>query len=372
MPESDPRRVLLVLASSTGGVGQHVRALAAGLVESGMRVVVCGPAATEDLFGFTAVGARFTAAEIPASPRPVWDARAIAAVRRAARGAQVVHAHGLRAGLVAALAVRTLSRPLVVAPPLVVTWHNAVLAEGAKAKVLAALERVVARSADLTLCASDDLVDRVLALGGRDARMAPVAAPALPAPRRDAAAVRAELGVDGRPLVLAVARLHPQKSLDVLVDAAARWSGREPRPLVAVAGSGPAEADLRAQIERTGAPVRLLGHRDDVADLLAACDVAVVTSRWEARQLFAQEAMKAGRPLVVTAVGGLPGLVRDGAVLVPPGDVAAVTTAVERVLDDPGHAEALASRGRAVAASWPTPQDTLDQVRAVYAELVGP
>jgi glycosyltransferase involved in cell wall biosynthesis len=358
--------VLLVLASSTGGVGRHVRALAAGLVESGARVVVCGPAATEDLFSFTAVGARFTPAEIPVRPHPVRDAVAVAAVRRAARGAQVVHAHGLRAGLVSALAVRTLARPLVV------TWHNAVLAEGARARVLATLERVVARSADITLCASDDLVHRVLTLGGRDARMAPVAAPALPAPRRAAAEVRAELGIDGRPLVLTVARLHPQKSLDVLVEAAGRWSGREPRPLVAVAGSGPAEADLRAQIDRTGAPVRLLGHRDDVADLLAACDVAVVTSRWEARQLFAQEAMRAGRPLVVTAVGGLPGLVGDGAVLVPPGDVDAVTAAVERVLDDPGHAAALAARARAVAAGWPTPRDTLEAIQAVYAELVGP
>ncbi|HEV7826254.1 MAG TPA: glycosyltransferase family 4 protein [Mycobacteriales bacterium] len=364
MLESDARRVLLVLASSTGGVGQHVRALAAGLVQAGESVVVCGPAATEELFGFTAVGAQFTPAEIPASPHPVRDVVAVAAVRRAARGARVVHAHGLRAGLVSALAVR--------GTPLVVTWHNAVLAGGAKGRVLAALERVVARSAQLTLCASEDLVDRVLFLGGRDARMAPVAAPLLPPPARDAADVRAELGADGRPLVLAVARLHPQKALDVLVDAAGRWAAREPQPLVAVAGSGPAERDLRAQIERTGAPVRLLGHRDDVADLLAACDVAVVTSRWEARQLFAQEALRAGRPLVTTAVGGLPGLVGDGAVLVPAGDVDAVTAAVERVLDDPAHAADLAARGRARAAGWPTQQDTLDQVRAVYTELVGP
>jgi glycosyltransferase involved in cell wall biosynthesis len=364
--ESDPRRVLLVLASSTGGVGQHVRALAAGLVEAGERVVVCGPGATEELFGFTAVGARFTPAEIPASPHPVRDAVAIAAVRRAAAGAQVVHAHGLRAGLVAALALRT--GP---STPLVVTWHNAVLAEGLRGRVLATLERVVARSADITLGASADLVDRVLALGGRDARMAPVAAPVLPPPRRDAEAVRAELGADGRPLVLAVARLHPQKALDVLVDAAGQWAGREPRPLVAVAGSGPAEGELREQIERTGAPVRLLGHRDDVADLLAACDVAVVTSRWEARQLFAQEALRAGRPLVTTAVGGLPDLVGDGAVLVPPGDVGAVASAVERVLDDPAYAAGLVSRGHEVAASWPSPADTLAQVRAVYTELVG-
>ena len=363
MPEPERRTVLLVLASSTGGVGRHVRALAAGLVGAGEQVVVCGPAATDALFGFTAAGARFTPAEIPATPHPVRDAVAVAAVRRAARAARVVHAHGLRAGLVSALAVRR--------TPLVVTWHNAVLAEGVRGRVLAGLERVVARSADVTLCASEDLTDRVLALGGRDVRTAPVAAPALPAPVRDAAAVRAELGADGRPLVLAVARLHPQKALDVLVEAAGRWSSRDPRPLVAVAGEGPAELDLRAQIDRTGAPVRLLGHRDDIAELLAACDVAVVTSRWEARQLFAQEALRAGRPLVATAVGGLPGLVGDGAVLVPAGDVEAVTTAVQRILDDPAHAAGLAARGRARAATWPTPQDTLDQVRAVYTELVG-
>jgi glycosyltransferase involved in cell wall biosynthesis len=364
--------VLLVLASSTGGVGQHVRALAAGLVEAGERVVVCGPAATEELFGFTAVGARFTPAEIPASPHPVRDAVALAAVRRVAAGAQVVHAHGLRAGLVAALALRTRVGTRGVTPRLVVTWHNAVLAEGLRGRVFAALERVVARSADITLCASDDLTDRVLSLGGRDARTAPVAAPVLPPPRRGADAVRAELGADGRPLILAVARLHPQKALDVLVDAAGRWSGREPRPLVAVAGSGPAEADLRDQIARTGAPVTLLGHREDVSDLLAACDVAVVTSQWEARQLFAQEALRAGRPLVTTAVGGLPGLVGDGAVLVPPGDADAVATAVARVLDDSEYASGLVSRGLAMAASWPTPADTLAQVQAVYSELVGP
>ena len=79
----------------------------------------------------------------------------------------------------------------------------------------------------------------------------------------------------------------------------------------------------------------LLGHRTDVADLLAAADLAVVTSDWEARQLFAQEALRAGVPLVATAVGGLPELVGDAAVLVPPGDVDALDAAVRRLLDDP-------------------------------------
>ncbi|WP_239098623.1 glycosyltransferase family 4 protein [Micromonospora qiuiae] len=364
MSASERRRVVvLVLASSTGGVGQHVRALARGLAAAGESVLVCGPAATQDQFDFIAAGARFAPVEIPATPTPA-DARAVVVLRRvlAAEQVGVVHAHGLRAGLVAVLA-----RP---AAPLVVTWHNAVLAGGLRGGVSRLVQRVVARGARVTLGASADLVERAAALGATDARLAPVAAPALPAPRRRRAAVRAEFGVTGdQPLVLSVGRLHPQKRYDVLVDAAARWRERRPAPVVLIAGSGPAYLPLAARISAARAPVTLLGHRADVADLLAGADLAVVTSDWEARQLFAQEAMRAGVPLVATAVGGLPDLVGDAAVLVPPGDVDAVDAAVRALLDDgPGRAE-LARRGAARAATWPTEAQTLAQVVALYAEL---
>jgi glycosyltransferase involved in cell wall biosynthesis len=106
-----------------------------------------------------------------------------------------------------------------------------------------------------------------------------------------------------------------------------------------------------------------------VADLLAAADVVVLPSVWEARSLTAQEALRAGRPLVATAVGGLPDLVRDGALLVPPGDPTALAAAVRSLLVDPAAAAALAARGAQVAAGWPTEDDTAAQVAAVYAEL---
>ncbi|WP_373293226.1 glycosyltransferase family 4 protein [Micromonospora sonchi] len=364
MSASDRRGVVvLVLASSTGGVGQHVRGLARGLAAAGESVLVCGPAATQDQFDFVAAGARFAPVEIPATPTPA-DARAVVVLRRvlAAEQVGVVHAHGLRAGLVAVLA-----RP---AAPLVVTWHNAVLAGGLRGGLSRLVERVVARGAQVTLGASADLVERAAALGARDARLAPVAAPALAVPGRRRAAVRAEFGVVvDQPLVLSVGRLHPQKRYDVLVDAAARWRERSPAPVVLIAGSGPAYLPLAARISAARAPVTLLGHRTDVADLLAGADLAVVTSDWEARQLFAQEAMRAGVPLVATAVGGLPELVGDAAVLVPPGDVDAVDAAVRALLDDgPGRA-GLARRGAARAAAWPTEAETLAQLVALYAEL---
>ncbi|MBA3252320.1 MAG: glycosyltransferase, partial [Geodermatophilaceae bacterium] len=165
----------LVLATSTGGVGAHVRSLIAPLVASGADVHVLGPAATEKLFGFTGAGARFTAVEIATGPDPVKDGRAALRLRRATSHADLVHAHGLRAGLVAVTA--GLRRHV----PTVVTLHNALLEPpGPRRRVLDAIEDRICRRADLVLGVSPDLVARAMQAGARDARMAPAAAPPLP------------------------------------------------------------------------------------------------------------------------------------------------------------------------------------------------
>lgn len=359
------RHVAIVMASSTGGIGRHVSNLAAGLVERGIVVSVHAPEATGRQFGFADLGARFMPLEIPASPQPA-DLRAVRALRRDLDvvGADIVHAHGLRAGLVAGWAIDERF-------PLVVTWHNAVLARGLRGRAYQLLERRVARVADVTLGASSDLVERARELGARDARLGAVAAPTLPAPTRTPAEIRAEIGVeDAAPLILSVGRLHPQKGYDTLIAASARWVDRTPAPTVAIAGTGPSYLNLAAQISSAGAPVVLLGHRPDVSDLLAAADLAVVSSVWEARQLFAQEALRSGTPLVSTAVGGLPELLGDGAVLVPPGDVDALDGAITALLDDTDARRDLAKAGAEQALSWPSDRDTLDQVMGVYGELL--
>ena len=333
----DGRRVLLVVATSTGGVGRHVRSLVDGLTERGAVVQVAGPQSTQDVFGFPS----YAVVEIGQAPHPIRDAAALTVLRRLAGRVDVVHAHGLRAG-----AMAPASRPLVV------TWHNAQLDGGRLGRLL---ERHVARRADVTLAASDDLARHALACGALDVRLAPVSAPALRASGRDPGL--------GHPLVLAVGRLHAQKGYEVLLDALPLIGDA----VVAVAGDGPLRADLAARAPQ----VRWLGHRDDVADLYAAADVVVLPSVWEARSLTAQEAMRAGRPLVAADVGAIAGLVGDGAVLVPPGDPEALGLAVRRLLDDPAEAAALAARGRAVAAGWPDERDTVAQVAAVYTELLG-
>ncbi|WP_369141174.1 glycosyltransferase family 4 protein [Modestobacter versicolor] len=367
------RRIAQVLATSTGGVGTHLRSLLSPLGRAGASVRVCGPRATEELFAFTATGADFREVGISAGLAPAADLRAVLALRRATTGADLVHAHGLRAGLVAAAARRLAGER---SRPLVLTLHNALPGGGGlRRQVLQAAELATIRGADVVLAASADLADNARRLGARDVRVAPVAAPPLPPARRPRPEVRRELGLDDqRPLVVAIGRLHPQKGYDVLLDAVARWVADprlRPVPLVAIAGDGPLHDELAARIAAEQLPVTLLGRRTDVADLLGAADVCVLPSVWEARSLTAQEALRAGTPLVATAVGGIPELVGAAAQLVPVGDARALAEAVTGVLTDPALIARLGAAGPAQAAGWPDEAATAQQLVGLYRELLG-
>jgi glycosyltransferase involved in cell wall biosynthesis len=363
--------VLLVMSHSEGGIGRHVRFLAERLPQFGLAVTVCAPAETLAGLDLTPQAGPAVVVAV-AAPIGQSGPSALRTSRRVLRSlvadADVVHAHGLRAGADCAA--------FAVGRPLVVTWHNA--AAGGRARRLAhgLLSRFVARRSALTLAASADLTEAALRAGAHPVRDVFVVAPALPAAGRSRAQVREELGVANRPLILAVGRLNDQKRFDVLVDAAAGWPRwRDPSadpadgPVVVIAGDGPARGQLTARIGASSAPVRLLGARSDVAELLLAADVVALPSRWEARALVAQEALRAGVPLVTTPVGGLPELVGDAALLVGVGDVRGLRTAIERLLTDAGLRERMITLGLARAASWPDETDCLNELIEIYLNL---
>ena len=129
-----------------------------------------------------------------------------------------------------------------------------------------------------------------------------VAAPPLPPATVSRAWARASLGLtDDELLILTVARLAPQKNLSMVLDLAAALRHRDDLRF-AVVGEGPERAALERRIADEGLPVALLGHRDDLGSLLAAADLALLTSTWEARALVAQEVLLAGLPLVSTCL----------------------------------------------------------------------
>jgi glycosyltransferase involved in cell wall biosynthesis len=354
-------KLALVLGTSTGGTGRHVKMLAVGCAARGVRVEVFGPAQTDREFDFgtAAPGIGFTPAEIADRPRLLGDLQAIGRLRRLFRAwrPDVVHAHGLRAGALTAIAVafgRTAPGSAQSRTPLVVTVHNAPPAGGVTGAIYRLLERIVARNADSVLCVSADLEDRMRAAGGR--RIGHAVVPAAPVPPTErvsaetrSAALRAEFGAEpGQAIVLAVGRLAAQKGFGLLLDAAARWRDIEPEPRLVIVGTGPLAAELETRAAPLGLMVRFAGRRNDVPTLLAAADVFVLPSVWEGQALILQEALRAAVPIVATRVGGNPELVGDdGVILVPPGDAERLAKAVRAVLGDP----ALAARLREAAAA---------------------
>ncbi|WP_415948954.1 glycosyltransferase family 4 protein [Streptomyces sp. KLOTTS4A1] len=373
-PSSQPQqgrtllRTVQVLGGGSAGSSVHVRSLTGGLVARGVRVTVCAPAGLDERYGFTAAGARFV--PVPRRADPV----SVAALRAVCDEADLVHAHGLHAAVRSSLARPAHDSRRV---PLVVTWHTRAHADGPRARLSGFVERRAARAASVVLATSSELVDRARSRGARDARLAPIAFPAPerpPAPGHDDPdrlkhKVRAELGAEDRPLLLAVGSLERHRGYEGLLDAARSWLRLDPVPLLVVAGEGPERAALQRRIEDEGLRVRLVGRRDDVPELLTAADVALLPSRWESRSVLAHEALHAGVPLVATAVGGVPELVGDAAELVPYGDARALASAVEGLLADPGRRAALRERGLVQAAGWPTEDETVAQVLSVYDEL---
>jgi len=324
---------------------------------------------------------KFERVPIGEMPRPGRDAAAITRLRRllAAAAPDVVHAHGMRAGGLAAMALRPWSRPSQISagqpavrpPALIVTAHNAPPPGAAAGTVFRLLERIVARRADVVLCVSPDLAARMDRHGAREVGRAIVPAPAAePGPAMGSGERPAGLGAAGRPLVLAAGRLTAQKGLETLIDAAGCWRDRVPVPLVAIAGTGPLAGALAARARAERADVTFLGWRDDVPALLAAADVFVLPSRWEGQPLILQEALRAGRPVVATDVGGVRDLAgHEAAVLVPPADHAALAAGVLRVLDSPSVAAKLAAAAASRAAELPAEADAIAAALLLYGRF---
>jgi L-malate glycosyltransferase len=184
-------------------------------------------------------------------------------------------------------------------------------------------------------------------------------------------ALRTELGAgDARPLVLTPARLDEQKGHPVLFEAATRI----PDAVFALAGEGAERPALEALAARLGIAgrVRFLGHRTDIPQLLAACDVFALPSLYEGSSLAVLEAMAARRAVVSSAIGGTDELIADGesGLLVPPGDAGALAAALERLLGDSNLRDSLAARARQRVERDFTREEMGRQVSATYRELL--
>ncbi len=177
-------------------------------------------------------------------------------------------------------------------------------------------------------------------------------------------------GATQRPIILTIARLDRQKGQCYLLQAASRI----PEALFVLAGDGPDRARLEAQARELGVYNRIvfLGHRQDIPDLLAACDVFVLPSLWEGLPLAVLEAMAAGRPVIATEVDGTGEAVTHGetGLLVPPADPAALADAIRTILCDSQLAQRLAAAGQSRAWRDFSVETMVGRITDIYAELL--
>lgn len=319
--------VLLVRPRATGGLAAHVDQERELLRAAGMDV-------TE------------SAARIQERPAPRADLASWRTLRREMRTAARplgVHAHGLRAGALAALARPRRDRRV----RLVVTLHNRTLGSLPVRAIGGLLLRILARGADTVLAVSPDLAEQARRAGARDVRHAVIPAPPAAAGAPDPEAPDTD-SPDTDPLrVLVLARLAPQKGLEDLLDAAALLDPGQVR--IEVAGEGPQRPALQSRIDAERLPVTLLGHRADVPALLADAQLVVSAARWEGQPVGLQEALRAGRAVVATDAGGTRWVTGDAATLVPVDDPSVLAAAIAAQRDPVHRRRAeLAARERAL------------------------
>lgn len=169
-------------------------------------------------------------------------------------------------------------------------------------------------------------------------------------PARDWEAVRRELGLEDRFVVVQVARIDPLKGHGTLIRAIAALRDRGLPVIALLVGDGPerdAMTRLAAELGLGPDRVRFLGFRADVPDLLAAADAFALPSVTEGLPLSVLEAMAHRLPVVVTPVGGIPELVEEGrhGLYVPVGDAEALAAALARLAGDPALRRALGEAG---------------------------
>jgi glycosyltransferase involved in cell wall biosynthesis len=190
--------------------------------------------------------------------------------------------------------------------------------------------------------------------------------------------VRAELGLGDAPIITVIAVLRPQKRFDVMIDAFVRVRARFPDARLLIVGSGGLDDGYRAQLEDRAAvqglgdAVHFLGLRRDVSAILAATDVACLSSDYEGLPLVLMEYMGAGKPIVATAVGGIPELVEDRkeGLIVPRRDPDALAVAVIELLENPEFAAQLGANARAKQAREYSLTATVRKVEELYDRLL--
>ncbi len=384
-----PLRVLRLIARlNVGGPARHVAILDRGLAGDGFETLLVHGTTGPGEGSFEELVAGLPTRQLAwlrRDPAAGDDLRALAGLLRIMRefAPDVVHTHTAKAGMLGRLAAfaynrtrRRSSRALVVH-----TFHGHVFDGYFAPAVSAAIrqtERWLARITDHVVVLSErqrlDIVQRWRICVPARVRVVPLGLeldPLLTMPEPPSS-MRDALGIPGDAFVLGfVGRLVDIKDPDLLAAAFERCAAVLPHARLVVAGDGPHRPALEARFALAGLAdrVRFLGWCRDLAALYGTVDAVVLTSRNEGTPVALIEAMAAGRPVVATAVGGVPDIVEHGrtGLLIADREPSAIAEAVAQLAREPVLRGELGRAGRLLASRFRASR-LVEDVAQLYRE----
>jgi len=377
------RKLLYVARPQTGGMSRHLQALIAHF-SKGWDICVAAPSALLPPVGRADSALKYVKLTLDGHLAPRRDIAVFLQLAKICRQerAGLIHAHGYKAALVTLPAARLFRVPVLI------TVHNSLLYSGQSALPESCFQRALKRLDLLAaryIVVSEALRQELLALGINPQKIVRIYngidtckfAPNMPGREKWDEEVKEELslllGLPGLK-VGAAGRLVFHKGLDLFIRAAARLAQRYTDVLFFIAGEGPERAKLESLCEILGMRERIffLGHVSQMPAYLSCLDLFVQPSRSEGLSLSLLEAGATGLPLIASAVGGIPEIIRHGetGLLVPAEDVIALEKAMSWLISQPRNREKLGLEAAADIRSRFAEENMLRETEKVYEEIV--
>ena len=367
MQRFDAPLVHLLAPAAFGGLEEVVLGLAAGQVGMGMGVrvatVLDGHSSRTHPFVEEARGRGLDVVCLT-PPRRRYDREIGKVVRLLGPRGGILHTHGYRPDLVGGIAARRAG------------WSQVSTVHGFtggdwKNRIYESLQFWALRRANRVVAVSGAIGERLEGAGVGSAQLRCIPNALAPGEFLSREEARSRLGLREEQISLGWAgRLGREKGADILLEALALVTDLPVQ--ASVVGDGPERGPLGAQAERLGIAERVTWHGavPGAGRLLRAFDLLVLSSRTEGTPMIVLEALAAGVPVVATAVGGVPDLLREDGVLVPVDDPGALGRAIRDTLQ---HLDAARLRARHVAERDGSIRyrEWLHSYAAVYREAAG-